>query len=735
MIFDIIIEKQEVNMKKMIKKDPYDYVDPTIDTGKPKPRWVFFQSASLPFGMVQLSPDTDINGTWGVGYRYHSKRIRCFSHIHQWQLSGIAVLPGNENVPFQNGYRFSHASEIVQPGYHCLYLKECGIRAELSASLRTGIHRYTFNEKKGKFILLDLKRQLGPSEMASYEVTLLNNHSLHGYAENAPTIRRPKPCKIFFHLECDEAFSMIEKEGLNFLVFKDDSANVITLKIAVSFVSSENAKLNMENEISHFDFEKVRINAKSSWVEYLSRVSVKSGNEKHLIKFYTDLWRTSMGGHVISDVNHEYTDMTGDNPVTRMSDGYDFISNADIFWGAHWSLSLVYDLIYPRIKSDYCSSLIQFSKNGGYVPRGPSGGNYTHVMIGAHSGSFIASAFYKGIRDFDMEAAYRGIKANAFKGGLMSKSGYEHNSCLDGGIDEYMEKGYIPAREPKSKGYHCDSASQTVEYSYDDWVLSNLADSLDKKEDHDYFLKRSQHCLNLFDEKTKFIRPKDNNGNFIEPFDPRSKSEFCEGNSWSYTYYVPHDIKSIINLTGGEHEFNKKLNYAFNKSRFKKYYARKPATRRDKVYINYGNENMRFTASLFNYSNAPYLAQKWSRKVKEALFSGIGKNGFREDDDCGLSAGTSLLLGLGLFDFKGGAYENPEYEITSPIFDEIVIKLDEKYYSGNTVTIRTYNNSKKNVYIEKILFNGIEIKNYRIKHHELIKGGLLEIFLTKKQPG
>ncbi|MBN2853132.1 MAG: glycoside hydrolase family 92 protein, partial [Clostridia bacterium] len=236
------------------------------------------------------------------------------------------------------------------------------------------------------------------------------------------------------------------------------------------------------------------------------------------------------------------------------------------------------------------------------------------------------------------------------------------------------------------------------------------------------------------DEQSKFIRPKDMNGNFIEPFDPRSKNEFCEGNSWSYTYYVPHDIQSIINLTGGEDKFNKKLNGAFKKSQIKKYYAKKPATRRDKAYINYGNENMRFTACLFNYSNAPHLAQKWSRKVKTSLFSGIGKNGFREDDDCGLSAGTSLLLGLGLFDFKGGAYENPEYEITSPIFDEITIKLDNQYYSGNTLTMKTYNNSKKNQYIEKILFNGNEIKNFRIKHNELIKGGLLEIFLTKKQP-
>ncbi|MBN2853039.1 MAG: glycoside hydrolase family 92 protein, partial [Clostridia bacterium] len=474
-------------------KEPFDYIDPAIDTGKPKPRWVFFQSASLPFGMVQLSPDTDLEGTWGVGYRYHSKRIRCFSHVHQWQLSAIAVLPGSGDIPFEKGYRFSHRDEIVKPGYHKVNLTDCKIKAELSATLRTGIHKYTFQEKKNKFILLDLIRRLGPSDIASHEVILLDNQSLHGYVENAPTIRRPKPCRIFFHLECNEPFVLKEKEGLYFLTFTNEYINEVTLKIAISFVSKENAKLNMESEVNHFDFEKVKEEAKNAWIKYISVITVKSSHEKQLIKFYTDLWRTAMGGHIISDVNHEYMDMTGIDPVIRKADSYDFISNADIFWGAHWSLSLVYDLLYPEIKSDYCKSLIQFSENGGYIPRGPSGGNYTHVMIGAHSGSFIVSAFYKGIRNLDMDAAYKGIRANAFTGGLMSKSGYEHDSCLDGGIDEYIEKGYIPARKPKSQGFHCDSASQTVEYAFDDWVLSNLAKSMNNKDDYEYFLKRSQN--------------------------------------------------------------------------------------------------------------------------------------------------------------------------------------------------------------------------------------------------
>lgn len=720
-------------MGRICMKTSYDYIDPLIDTGKPKQRWVFFQSASLPFGMIQLSPDTDRKGTWGVGYRYFSKRIKCFSHIHQWQLSCIAILPIENDIIPKKGYSFSHRNEIVKPGYHSLYLNKNNIQAELTATTRVGLHRYTFKKAGKKSIMIDLINELGPSHMSCHKINIIDDYSISGYVENAATLRRPKPCKIFFHISCDHKINISEVDHLYFMNVFDETIKRLHLKVAVSFVSEKNAQMNMESELNNFDFDQIVKNTIAKWNEYLSVISIKSTHKKFLIKFYTDLWRIQMGGHITSDVNGQYLDMTGKTPVTRKTNGYQFISNADIFWGAHFSVSILYDLLYPTIKSDYVKSLIQFSENGGYVPRGPSGGNYTNVMIAAHSGSFIISAFFKGINDFDTEKAYIGILNNHFKKGLMSKSGYEHHSNLDGGIDEYMANGYIPVRAAKSSGIHCDSASMTVEYAYDDWCLSNFAKTLGKNDDYLYFLKRSKNYLHLFDQQTKFIRPKNRDGSFVTPFDPRSKYEFCEGNSWSYTYYVPHDIKNIIKLTGGNDAFNKKLNSAFKKSEKKKFYAKKPKTKRHKAYINYGNENMRFTASLFHYSDAPELAQKWTRKVKLKLFSGIGKNGFREDDDCGLSAGTSLLLGLGLFDFKGGAYHNPSYLITAPLFDEITINLDATYYSGKVLIIKTYNNHKKNYIIEKIIFNKETLIENSITHQQLIQGGLLEIYLTKSR--
>ncbi|MFO7611257.1 MAG: glycoside hydrolase family 92 protein, partial [Clostridia bacterium] len=354
--------------------------------------------------------------------------------------------------------------------------------------------------------------------------------------------------------------------------------------------------------------------------------------------------------------------------------------------------------------------------------------------IAAHSGAFISSAYMKGIRDFDIESAYEGIRKNAFPGGLMSKSGYEHNSCLDGGIEFFIERGYIPERERKSQGYHCDGAAQTLEYSYDHWCIAMLAKSLGKNGDHELFLKRSGNYRNLFDSDTGFMRPRNEDGSFIEPYDPLSLKGFCEGNGWGYTFYVPHDIPGLIELMGGRQAFIGKLDYAFQMAGEMNYYAGKPELQRNKAFINYGNENTRFTASLFNHAGAYGLSRKWSRKVRKALFSSTGLCGFCEDDDCGLSAGTSILLALGLFDLKGGAYENPSYEIGSPIFDEIIISLDRNYYPGGEFRMIMKNNSPDRPYVDSAVFNGRNLADSRIFHSDLAGGGTLVLQMTDEEP-
>jgi len=720
---------------------PFDYVDPLINTAKPKPRWVFFQSASRPFGMIQLSPDTDTDGTWGVGYRYNSPKIKCFSHIHSWQLSGIPVLPfaGDFTEKIKDGYSYSHDTEIVKPGYHKVELNGGAITAELTATKRVGMHKYTYSENREQGILIDFAKSLGPGEMNGFFINQTTSTRFVGYVINAPTVRRHKECSIYFCIDFNKEAVLINKDNNEMRAIFNKWDKPLMMKTAISFVSSQQAVLNMEAEINHWDFSKVVSEAENEWNDYLGRIQIKGGTHEQRVKFYSDLWRTTFGGHVISDVDGKWCDNTGDKPIVRQvplnTDGtpeYDFISNADIFWGAHWSLSIVWDLIYPEIKSAYCKSLVEIYKYGGLIPRGPSGGNYTFVMIAAHSGAFITSAYMKGILDFDIQKAYEGIRRNAFSGGLMGKSGYESMSSLDGGIEEFIELGYIPERERKSTGFHCDGAAQTLEYSFDHWCIAQLANVLGKQDDYEYFMEKSQNYRNIFDSETKFMRPKNEDGNFIKPFDPLGNEGFCEGNSWGYTYYVPHDIPGLIDLMGGRKEFIEKLNYGFEIAGDMNYYASKPELRRDKAYINYGNENTRFHAALFSHAGAPELTQKWSRKVKDSLFSNTSILGFCEDDDCGLSGGTSLLMALGLFDIKGGAYEKPEYEVVSPIFDEIIINLNSEYYSGTEFKMIMKKNSPHNPYISKMELNGDKIYGYSIKHEDIIKGGELVVEMSDR---
>lgn len=721
---------------------PFDYVDPLINTAKPKPRWVFFQSASRPFGMVQLSPDTDIDGTWGVGYRYNSPRIKCFSHIHTWQLSGIPVLPfsGEYTNGIKDGYTYSHDTEIVKPGYHKVELNDGSIIVELTASKRIGMHRYTFLEDIDTGILIDLGKSLGPSEMGGMQFKQASDKRLTGYVVNAPTARRHKSCSIYFCMDFNLNINKLNAGDNDAIVVAfNKTKQPLMMKTAISFVSEEQAVLNMEKEINHWDFNKAVNEAEAEWCGILDRIQIKGGSIEQRIKFYTDLWRTTFGGHIISDADGKWCDNTGDKPVIRQvpqnADGtpeFELISNADIFWGAHWSLSIIWDLVFPEIKSTYCKSLVEIYKYGGLVPRGPSGGNYTFVMIAAHSGAFIISAYMKGIRDFNIEKAYKGIKKNAFPGGLMSKSGYESMSCLDGGIEEFIETGYIPERERKSTGIHCDGAAQTLEYSYDYWCTAQLAKQLGYTDDYKYFMEKSLNYKNIFDSKTNFMRPKNKDGSFIKPFDPLSKKGFCEGNGWGYTFYVPHDIPGLIALMGGREAFIDKLEYAFKMAGEMNYYAAKPELRRDKAYVNYGNENTRFHAALFSHAGEAGLTQKWSRKVKDSLFSNTGKLGFSEDDDCGLAAGTSLLLALGLFDIKGGAYENPSYELGSPIFSEVTINLSDKYYSGKEFKMIMKNNSSENLYIKSVMLKGEKVNGYLIKHSDIIQGGEMILYMDSE---
>ena len=501
-------------------------------------------------------------------------------------------------------------------------------------------------------------------------------------------------------------------------------------------MSAEGARLNLDAELPHWDFERVRQESAAEWDEWLGRIRVEGGSAAERTNFYTHLWRTLAAGQTISDVDGRYSDMTGPQRRVRRtplgSDGlpaYPMVNGQDCFWGAHWGLSLLHGLAYPDLVSHYCRYLVQMYQDGGLIPRGPSGGNDTFVMIAAHSTAYLTAAYLKGIRSFDVAAVYEGMRRNAFPGGLMSKAGYEFESCVGGGLDYYLARGYIPERAGITGCIHVDGAAQTLEYAYDDWCLAQMAGALGKTEDYARFMARAYNYRHLYDPSSGFMRPRNLDGSWLTPFDPLSLQGWCEGNSYTYTYYVPHDIQGLIRLLGGRQELVRRLNRAFELAEPMHFYAAKPELRRDRAYVNYGNENGRFLAHLFNHAGAPWLAQRWARRVQEQTFGSILPLGFCEDDDNGLAAANSALLSLGLFDVSGGARREPVYEITAPLFERIAIRLDRRYYAGDEFVIRARNQAPGHVYIQQAWLNGQPLARPWFYHREFAAGGELTLEL------
>ena len=478
----------------------------------------------------------------------------------------------------------------------------------------------------------------------------------------------------------------------------------------------------------HWDFDRVRRESQDVWNEWLSKIEVEGGTEAQRTKFYTDLWHVTLGRRLSSDVDGKYCDRTGPEPVVRQiplgTDGrprYHHF-NSDAFWNTFWNINQVWGLAYPDIYSQFVNFLLDMYRDGGLIPRGPSGHNYTFVMIGAHSTPFIVGAYMKGIRDFDVQAAYAGMRKNAFPGGLMGHGHYEHNSAVGGGIEDYIQLGYIPY-DGRPKGWITESAAGTLEYAYDDWCLAQLAQVLGKTEDAALFTRRAANYRNLYDPQTGFMRARNRDGSWKTPFDPLDEKDrsWCEGTAWHYTWFVPHDVQGLINLLGSREAFTRKLNEAFERSVDKSFLT---------GYVNYGNQPSIQLAHLFNYSGAPWLTQKWVREVKERTFGGITPDaGYNGDEDQGQAGGVSVLMALGLFQVRGGAEADPVYEITSPIFDRVTIHLDPRYYPGGKFVITTRNNSAENQYIQSALLNGKPLEKPWFYHRELIRGGTLELQL------
>ena len=737
-------EKKKLPVLEIIE-NLTDKVYPLLDTENS--RWFFFSSASRPFGMVNLSPDTEIDGAWGSGYRHEVDTIKSFSHIHAWQISGLSVMPvtvSNEksDIIFADFYsKFSHDKEIIKPGYHKVELERYNIKAELTSTKRVGFHKYSFPKNKNAGILFNLNTVLGPCDNVDGVLEKTGDKELSGKLVAAATRRRPRPLIIYFKIELDKDIKTVEKDDKtgNYLIRFESTGEPVLMKAGISYTSIKNAANNIKAELPLWNFDKVVEDSHNEWESLLSRIEVKGGSDLDQKRFYTDLWHSLQGRRMISDVNGAYPDNTRDTfrvgqiPLNENGKPKFNHYNSDSFWGAQWTINTLWGLVYPEIKEEFVQSLLQYAKDGGLIPRGPSGGNYTYVMTGASSTPFIVSAIQQGIITKDLEDIYQTLKKNHMLGGIMAKSGYEHNTNLGGGLKHYINNGFVPYPIPEGEfGGHQEGAGLTMEYAYQDWTLAQLAKKLNHKEDYDYLLHRSKNYTNVYDTSSGWMRPKDEGGKWLENFNPyQIKVGFVESSSAQSTWFVPHDLTGLASLMGGNDKAVEKLNNQFKASEELNFtsgnsHAQELHPEYRRIPINYGNQPSIQTAFVFNALGRPDLTQYWSRKVIDKAFSGLSPaTGYNGDEDQGLMGSLAVLMKMGLFQMNGGTDNNSEYQIGSPIFDVVTINLNQDYYKGEKFVIKAKNNDPNNVYLNKVTHNEEAILDFTIKHKDITNGGEL----------
>lgn len=720
--------------------DYVSWVDPYIETNRG--RYIFFITGSRPFGMVSAAPHTRNKNQNGGGYNYNEDEILGFGQIHAWMLSGIEVMPTPATVNPSNGQRgwkskFAHADEIVQPGYHRVYLKDHHTWVEQTATERVSFYQFRFTKDMQAQILTNLGGYVNSSTMENADVKKITDREFEG---SFSSVKRywggPKDVKVFFVIQFDQPYRLNGWKGRQHFQdidgIRGDSAglaaqynvragDVVKMKIAISYTSTDNARKNMETECTTWNFDDVRNETRDIWNEWLGKMQVEGGTTEQKIKFYTDLWHVLLGRQKINDVSGDYPDRTTGKrdgnftdavfkvkTLPRDADGklrYNMYSS-DAFWLTQWNLNILWGLAWPSVQDEMSASMIQYADNGGLLPRGPSGGGYSYIMTGCPATPLIVSTYMKNmLTKADANHAFEVIKRNHLPGGMLG-------SAED--INFYTRNGWWPG-----------NAGITTEAAFQDWTIAQMARRLGRKKDYRFFLSRSEGWKKCYNPKWKLLFPKDAGGNFLHD-DPLSGSGWVEANAWQATWSVSHDIEGLAELMGGKDTLSSKLNYAFEKAEDSDF-----VFAYNDGYVSYANQPGCSNAHVFNHAGQPWLTQYWVRKVKEQAYGGVtpdlGYGG--HDEDQGQMGGVSALMAIGLFSLQGNASAVPTYDITSPVFDRITITLDPAYYKGKQFVITAHNNSAANVYIQKATLNGKPLNRFWFTHEEYAKGGGLEIFL------
>lgn len=633
------------------------YVNPFIGTGG---HGHTFPGATVPFGMVQLSPDTRIDGSWDGcgGFHYSDNLIYGFSHTH---LNGtgvsdfgdILLMPTMGEPSFDNkvySSTFSHQNEKASAGFYSVKLDKHNIDVALTASTRVGFHQYTFNNDGQANIILDLNHR---DKLLEGDIRIVNNRTIEVLRRSEAWARDQYVyARIEFNVDFGDKITLRRNSnmiGYNAAVFSKPvkKGEKILVKVSLSPTGYAGAKLNM-SEIKDWDFEKAKKQAQQLWNTELSKIEITESDKDKLAIFYTALYHTMVQPNIAQDIDGKYRGR--DNQI-HQAEGFDYYSVFSL-WDTFRAAHPLYTLIDKKRTSDFINTFLKQYEQGGRLPVWELASNETDCMIGYHSVSVMADAMAKGITGFDYEKAFEAAK---------------HSAMLDHlGLDAYKKNGFISIDDEH------ESVSKTLEYAYDDWCIAQMALILNKSDDYQYFMKRSQSWKNVFDWNTGFMRPK-KNGGWEKPFDPREvNNNFTEGNSWQYSFFVPQDIPGMIEAYGGKEKFESKLDEMFN--------SESKTTGREQVDVTgligqyaHGNEPSHHMAYLYNFVGKP---EKTTEKVNYILnnFYKNTPDGLIGNEDCGQMSAWYVLSSMGIYAVTPG---NPEWSTTTPYFDKIKVNFED----------------------------------------------------------
>ncbi len=691
------------------------HVDPMIGTGG---HGHTFPAATVPFGMMQLGPDTRLTGWDGCSaYHYSDDVVYGFSHTHLsgtgcsdygdilvMATTGEPLLAEGEGEDTENGYRsrFRHGTERAEPGYYAVRLDDYGIKAEMTVTARAGMHRYTFPAVERANVIVDL---LHRDKVIDSAIRIVGETRIEGHRRSRAWARDQR---VYFAAEFSEPFishgvALNDRilEGASaasggnvkaFLTFNAAGGAQVTMRIGISAVDIAGARKNLEAEIPYWDFERVRSEARALWNEALGRITVDGGTDAQRTTFYTAFYHSLIAPNLYIDVDGRYRGRDLEIHTAEQFDYYTVFS----LWDTYRATHPLFTIIERRRTVDFIKTMLAQYEQGGMLPVWELSANATGTMIGYHSIPVIVDAWFKGIRDFDPVRALAAMKHSADQDHL--------------GLKYYKQYGFIPA------GSEGASVSRTLEYAYDAWCIAEFARSIGERKDYERFIRRAQGYRHIYDPSTGFMRPR-MNGGWLSPFDPSEINfHYTEANAWQYTFYVPQDVEGLIRLMGGRTAFAARLDELFTTSSGTSGLEQPDVSGLIGQYA-HGNEPSHHMAYLYNFAGMPWKTQERVREIIDTMY-GAGPDGLCGNEDCGQMSSWYVLSALGFYPVTPGS---DIYVIGSPLFKNAEIRLE----NGRKFRVSAAALSEENIYIQSAALRGKPYSKSYIHHDDIMRGGEL----------